>query len=294
MATTTASKSGLRAAAEAKRTKAAQRTELPPKKAAEAPVAPVEETKPKRVRKAPAKASEAPETTPAKAPARKAPAKAAAEAPKPAKAEEAPKDKGARYAGELTALGWKPEVTRKDGLVELTATRGAEALFLSWFNEAHISGGSTYTYSDRTIKVRNPAEAMRVAARQPEAAKEAQAKVASNRQFVKRATGPSVRNVPFDVEAATDEEVAAAINGRSVSWHNQYRVESETATVGSLIKVDRHKGGHRIVSFVDPQFGFRAFKLENLENVGRKVNIERIKQEILASLMRDSEKRGRK
>lgn len=298
MATTTANKSGLRAAAEAKRTKAAQRTELPPKRGTKAAEAPVEETKPaKRTRKAvtpPPSLTEVARKTPKAKAAELALAEAAKLVPvKPAKEEAAKADKGTRYAGELGALGWKSEVSHKDGLVELTATRGAEALFLSWFNEAHISGGSTYTYADRTVKVRNPAEAVRLASRQPEEAKATQAKVSTNKQFVKRATGPTVRSVPFDVETATEEEIVAAIGARSVSWHNQYRVESETATVGTLIRVDRHRGGHRIVSFVDPQFGFRAFKLENLENVGRKVNLERIKQEILASLTR-GEKSGRK
>lgn len=270
MATKTASKAGLRAAATAKRTKAAQRTPLPPKDKGDLELAreAVEERKAAKAAKAPAK-----------------PAKAVAEAPQ---------DKGARYAGELAALGWKPDVKRLDGLVELTATRGAEALFLSWANNAHISGQSTYTYADRTVKVRNPAEAMRIASKSPDQAKSDQARVVSNRAFVKRATGPSVRHVPFDVETVTDAELMEAIRGHQITWHNQYRVESETSIVGNLIRVDRHRGGHRIVSFVDPQEGHRAFKLANLEHVGRKVNLERIKQEILASLSQTSKGSKRK
>ena len=266
--TATASKAGLRATATAKRTKAAQRTPLPAKNHAEniklAREA-VEETKPaKKAAKVPAKA-------------------------------EAPQDKAARYAGELAALGWKPEVTRTDGKAELVATRGGtEALYLSWFNAAHISGESTYTYADRTTKVRNPAEAMRVAARQPEEAKASQARVAANRSFVKRATGPSVRHIPFDVEEVSNEDLIEAIRGHQISWHNPWRVESETATVGNMVRVDRHAKGHRIVSFVDPEFGYRAFRLDQLENVGRRVNIERIKQEILASLTRAEKSSGRK
>lgn len=281
--TATASKAGLRATATAKRTKAAQRTPLPAKNHAEnvrlAREA-VEESKPAKAKPGkPGPKPVPPITKPAKA------------APK----EEAPQDKAARYAGELSALGWKPEVTRTDGKAELVATRGGtEALYLSWFNGAHISGESTYTYADRTTKVRNPAEAMRVAARQPEEAKASQARVAANRSFVKRATGPSVRHVPFDVTEATDQEVMDAIRGHRITWHNQYRVESETAIVGNIIRVDRHRGGHRIVSFVDPETGYRAFKLENLENVGARVNLERIKQEILASLTREAKRQERK
>lgn len=263
--TATASKTGLRAKAEATRTKAAQRTPLPGKNHAE------------NVRLAREAVAES---------------KPAKKTPKTVPAPEATPDKGQRYAGELSALGWKSDVVRKDGMVELTATRGVEALYLSWFNEAHISGGSTYTFADRTVKVRNPAEALRLASRTADEAKSTQAKVSDNQQFKKMATGPNVRHIPFDVMAATEAEIVAALEGHQVTWHNVYRVESNTAIVGNApwIRVSRHAKGHRIVSFVDPENGFRAFRLEHLENVGRKVNIERIKQEILNSLSRPERK----
>lgn len=280
--TTTASKSGLRAKATATRTKAAQRTPLPSKDHAEnvrlAKEAVAEAKRPKAARKTDELAA-------------KRSAKAAA-----AKVEEAPSGKAERYAGELAALGWKPTITRTDGMHELVATRGAEALYLAWLNQAHVSGTSTYTISDRTVKVRNPAEAMRIGAQKPEQAKAAQERVSANKMFRRRATGPSVRNVPFDPETATDAEIIAALEAHQITWHNQYRVESESATVGTAkgIHVSRHARGHRIVSFIDPESGFRAFRLDMLENVGRKVNLERIRQEILNSLTKDAKARERK
>lgn len=277
--TTTANKGGLRAAATAKREKAAQRTPLPAK------VSPPE-TREDRIRAAQAKKLE-------KRLAEDAAAKAPAKAPKAVKVE-AINDKGARYAGELEKLGWKPEVVRKDGLVELTATRGAEALYLSWFNEAHISGGSSYTYADHTVKVRNPAEAMRIASRTPDESKAVQVKVTNNKaRYGKRSDGPSVRSVPFDVADVSAEDLIEAIRHHRITWHNQHRVESETAIVGDRVWVDRHAKGHRIVSFCDPEAGYRAFQLDNLENVGRKVNVDRIKQDIIASLSNDSKKSKR-
>lgn len=231
--TTTANKAGLRAAATARTAKAAQRTPLPPK---------------------PGKVSDAKATIAA------------------AKAETPPDDKAQRYVPQFKERGWSVEVTRSGARQELVAIRGDETIFLSWMGQAHISGESTYTYADRTVKVRNPAEALRMADRPPAEAKESQAKVASNRSFVKRATGPSVGKLPFDPETVSDEDLAAALAGRSVQWHNRYRVESETATVGRIqrITVKRHDLGHRIVSFIDPHFGFRAFRLDNLERVGGK------------------------
>jgi hypothetical protein len=199
-----------------------------------------------------------------------------------------PTGKAAKYAALLNQAGWEASVVGSNGMMELTATRGIEAIFLSWFNEAHISGGSTYTYADRTIKVRNPAEAMRLAARTFVEASEAQLKVSSNKMFRRRETGPQRRSVPFDPATATDMEIINALEARVVTWHNQYRVDSETAKVGNAraIRIDNHTDGHRIVSFVDPESGFRAFRLDMLENVGRRINLERIRQEILSSLTR--------
>jgi hypothetical protein len=201
-------------------------------------------------------------------------------------------DKAAHYAEELTKLGWVSGVTRLDGLCELVATRGNEALYLAWLKEAHVSGTSTHTIADRTVKVRNPAEAMRVAGQTPDEAMAKQAKVSGNTQFRKRPTGPTVRRVPFDLATATDTEIINAIEGHQISWHNPYRVDSEKATVGRArsIRIDDHRAGHRIVSFVDPEFGFRAFRLDLLENVGRKVDLDRIRQQILASLSQGKSK----
>lgn len=292
MATKTASKSGLRAVAETKRTKAAQRTPLPGKDhkenvalAREA----VAEAKPAKGTKAhqDAQIAEGME--------RKR-ARRAAEDAKPAKASkaeaEAKPTKASIYAKAFTELGWKSEIAQTDGLVELVATRGNETLYLAWMRESHVSGTSTYTISDRTVKVRNPAEAMRVAAQNPQQAKASQERVTANKQFRRRATGPTIRTIPFDIETATEEEIAAALTGHQITWHNIYRVESETATVGNAIaiKVSRHARGHRIVSFIDPETGFRAFRLEHLENVGRKVNLERIRQEILHSLTKNAKR----
>jgi hypothetical protein len=324
MPTTTASKSGLRAKATATRTKAAQNTPLPAKDHAEN-VALAREAVAERVptaretfteraaKRVPQSASKA------QAAARAAQAKAAlgtisakpgtpehqeaqiaagmdrkrarraSEDAKPPVPVAAPDDKAAGYVPRFAALGWETTVVRTGGLQELTATRGIEAIFLSWNATAHISGGSTYTYGDRTVKVRNPAEALRMAARLPDDASASQAKVSGNKMFRRRPTGPKVGRIPFNPETATRDEIAAALESHRISWHNQYRVESETAIVGRAdkIQISSGEGPERIVSFVDPESGFRAFRLGNLETVGRKVDLEKIRQDILKSLTRE-------
>lgn len=267
--TTTANKAGLRAAATKRTAKAAQRTPLPPKgKAANVALAAeavAERKVAKAVKAAPAAAS------------------------KPTKED----GKAAHYEAVMQGLGWKTTLTKIDGLHSLLSVRGNEALFLEWLNEAHVGPTSTYTVADHTVKIRNASEMVRIAGVPAAQAKARHEHVAANKAFVKRPTGPTIRSIPFDVESATEEEIAAALSGHQVQWHNQYRVQSETAIVGRDVHVSRHARGHRIVSFVDPETGYRAFKLENLENVGRKVDLNRIKQEILASLMREAKRAER-
>jgi len=204
--------------------------------------------------------------------------------------------KATRYAGEFSGLGWSPEISQTDALVELVAKRGTEALYLAWLNEAHVSGTSTYTISDRTVKVRNPAEAMRIAALKPEEAQAKQAKVGPVARFRKaKVTGPTIRNIPFNIDTATDEEIISALESRRISWHNSYRMDSETATIGRArrIEITRHPDGHRIVSFVDPESGFRAFRLDALENVGRKADLLKIQQGIISSLSQKDKSKGK-
>lgn len=379
MATTTANKGGLRATATAKRTKAAQRTALPPlwgdpiEPAHEEPQESVAEATPVPAQRAPRKPvakdpadngghllasgdglstrtprtrktgtvlaegrrakAEAVPVTRAEArsdlqasrkaeasstqdvPAQRKPAKGtpehqeaqiaagmerkrtrrATEDAKPAKAAPAKPTKASAYAEQFSRLGWAPEVTQTDALVELIAKRGSEAIYLAWMREAHVSGTSTYTIADRTVKVRNPAEAMRIAWLKPEEAQAKQAKVSSNSGFRKRAAGPTIRSIPFDHETATDAEIIAAIEGRRITWANSYAPTSETATVGNArcVTIQVHPGGHQIVSFVDPENGYRAFRLDRLENVGRKVDLVKIKQQIIASLSQKDKSKGK-
>lgn len=247
--TTTASKSALRAKATAKRTKAAQRTPLPPKSKSDLELVreAVEENK------------------------------RAKSKPKPLKAE--------FYAEEFRRVGWKPEIDVNGDLQQLTLRRGNETLYLEWRGNAHVSNTSTYTNGDHTIKIRNYSEAMRFAVRPPDEAKAKTASVANNK-YRRKSKGPKrdPKGIPFDPETASDEEVLAALQGRNVTWHNRYRADSESGTIGSTIHVSRHARGHRIVSFVDPQYGYRAFRLDQLESVGGQVNIEQIKRRTQAQI----------
>lgn len=280
MPTATVNKAGLRAAATTKRTRAAQRTPLPPKGHA-ANVALAQEAVAERVPvKRAARAAKA-------APVKAAPPPAPAVKAKPTKA-----TKASIYATELTQLGWTPVVTQTDGLTELIATRGTEAIYLAWMQEALVGGVSTYTMGDHTIKVRNAAEAMRIAAVKPDEAAAKHSSLPGTRPFAERQASPAARHIPFDPETASDAQVVDALEARAISWHNSYGGRVETATVGNAkqISVVRHPEGHRIVSFVDPQNGYRAFRLDRLVNVGRRVDLVKIKQAIIASL---SQKAGK-
>lgn len=174
--------------------------------------------------------------------------------------------------------GWDVKPQRFDGdVVELLMTRGEEALWVSWTSGVLTTDPMpSYTIADRTIKLRNASAVKQYAERAPETGAAELVKVASNRFFRKRATEPKRSRLPFDTDLATDEEVLAALIGKSVAWHNQYRETEEVAIVGvrhgkQPVQLRARENGERVVWFCCPQTGFRAFSLSQLTKVGKPV-----------------------
>lgn len=254
--TTTAPKGALRAAATARRTKHAQRTALPPKAGSPGAEAIAEAA-----------------TVVPKPRARKAQTVAPASAPDTGDSKSM--QKAAVIRAEVEAHGWSVTLDALDGdVVELTAKRGAEVLWISWTGgKMTLDPMPTYTVEDRTIKLKNASAVKQYAARPAEAGSKELEKVRSNRFFRKRPTKPRRSRLPFDPKLATDEEVIAALQGQVVSWHNDRTQGTEVAFVGVRGKAPRwirleERNGDRIFSFVCPQTGFRAFYLTRLIRVG--------------------------
>ena len=248
----------------------AQRTPLPPKGTEiEDARAVIAETTPprKRTGKVASVASPAPD--------------ARREADLKAMGEKAPQTKSwgkaIAFRDAVAALGWSASVGNpQDGaeidLVEVTAQRGEEYLYISWVAGA-LQHPVTYTINDRTIKMRNASQAKQYAARSAEEATKEFSKAVSNRAFRRKEPSekPGVRALPFDPGLATDEEVVTALLGKTVAWVNRISNGVEHATLGRDVKrvrVTVGEDGERQVLFCCPSTGFRAFRISQLVRVG--------------------------
>lgn len=185
-------------------------------------------------------------------------------------------DKACAFRDAVSALGWSTSLGHpQDGaeidLVECTAQRGDEYLYISWKAGA-LQHPVTYTIDTRTVKMRNASQAKQYAARSPEEASKELGKVTSNRAFRKKepSVKPNVRALPFDPGLATNEEVVTALLGKSVAWINRISNGVEFATLGRDVKRVRieEKDDGRQVLFCCPSSGFRAFRLADLVKVG--------------------------
>jgi len=188
--------------------------------------------------------------------------------------------KAAPVCEAMTQHGWSTLLILAEGtestedVWELTGKRGDEVLWISWTKGVlTIEPMPSYTIADRTIKLRNASAVKQYAARKPEEGIRELDKVSNNRYFRKRATEPKRSRLPFDVNLATDEEVLAALVGKAVAWHNQYRETEESAIVGvpggrQPVELRESQSGERVLWFCCPQTGFRAFRLSALTKVG--------------------------
>lgn len=266
--TVTAPKGPRRAAHAAKTSRHAQRTPLPPKPGQ------VEE-----VREIIAEAA----TLAPKPRTRKTQSKVPASAPVSATATLGASKSAAKADAVREALephGWSVSIAPAPGheasedVIELTARRGTEVLWISWTaGKMTLEPMPTYTIEDRTIKLKNASAVKIYGARPAEVGAKELDKVRTNRAFVKRPTQPRKARLPFDPALATDEEVIAALSGTVVSWQNRRTQGTEVAYVNDRAKSARfisltEKGGDRLFSFVCPQTGFRAFYLTALVRVG--------------------------
>jgi len=237
MGTTTASKYGLRAAATEKRNKHAQRTPLPPRSG--------------EIEGAREALRVAQEIT----------------------GEPRSAGKAAAFVAYVEGHGW--EATAKPfegGVVEVTAKRGNETIWISWTNGAMtVNPMPTYGVDEWTIKLRNASAARQQAALPPEEGAKRKEKVATNKAFKPRALKPKTVKLPFDIVEATDAEIADALAGTTVEWDNRLSERSETAYLPEdprrIEIVFTDDPAARLVKVCCRQNGYRAFRLSNLTSV---------------------------
>ena len=230
MATTNASKFGLRKAAEERRNRHAQRTPLPPKPGViEAARMAVETSDAKSLGKA--------QTFTEKAVA-------------------------AGWKAETTVRGEAVEVTATRGpetIVE--AWRNGV-----WQYDASVYAFADRTTKPRNAS----GAAKLLERAEGDAAAEATKVAANNSFRRKTPTDLAPIVLPLDPELLTDEEAAKFFRGQTVRWFNRLSRSTETAMVSrqSTVRVTRWEG-ETTVSFCCPVTGFRAFHLSAVLAVGR-------------------------
>lgn len=142
---------------------------------------------------------------------------------------------------QLEAVGWAVKGKGRDLWAEITASRGAETLIISW-SKGQVENQN---YSMEYLKP-------------------------SNNRYPESSLG-------FDPNEMTDRELVQRISGMKVTWWNTLASATESAVVpGERVKVEHIFVGNgdednskRIVTFVDRNAGgFRSFHVGALLKVG--------------------------
>jgi hypothetical protein len=242
--TTKANKHGLRAAAQERTNRHAQRTPLPPKAgAAEAAREAIAET-----------------------------ASSNGDGP-----DARSLGKAQSFLAKAAELGWTGDAEERDTAVEVTVTRGAETVVQAWDGGVWAYDASVYAYGDRNTKPRNASGALKLLARSEADAKAEASKVQSNRHFRKSEPKDIVetlekaqKSLPFDPMLATDEEICAALAGQAVVWYNRIGRSNESAIVSrSGVRITYLDGGERVANICCPVTGYRSFLVTAILKVGR-------------------------
>lgn len=218
-------------------------------------------------------------------------AKAAQRTPLPAKAPKAGDDptalsmpmveavggaKALELAETARSLGWEPEVTGLDAnTVQFRATRGIEAVEVRWLN-GRCMVGSTYQCGSRTVKIKNASAAKtQMSVPEDEAVKHSNAVVTRSAIRSRHSDDddgtPKRIPLPFNAETSTDEEVIAAVIGKTITWRNNVTKELDSAQVMDRVpqkqlRIDI-KHNRRILTFCAERGPFRSVYLDKILSV---------------------------
>lgn len=188
--------------------------------------------------------------------------------------------KAALFAADATAAGWVAGITQKDDITEVVAVRetgaGEEMLYCSWQKSRAVEQPLHKIAGFPQARPRN-VSAARVLLLVPAAdvhavaGRKALTEAASMEKKVANgnADAPGVRNVPWDSES-TDFEILSLCAGRKIVWLNSISQKYENAfypTDGATAKIVRGSDGRARLSFAAVGTGFRAVHLDSIFQV---------------------------
>ena len=199
--------------------------------------------------------------------------------------------KAAQFAEAAEAAGWEVDKRRwrhpETGHVirQVTATRGDESFQFEWERnpetDRDVFVAGAHQMLDFIEEWRNVKRAVEIVEAPP-----IHFRTTEVRDPETGETETIIVRLPFDIEAAEDESIKAALACKKVTWRNGVSGARESAWVGDndflVIKPDPHvdNEGERIVEFTDVHphprtiaerygtTGFRAFHLSQLVRVG--------------------------
>ena len=167
------------------------------------------------------------------------------------------------FIAAATESGWTAVLSTPSPLVvHVKATRGPETITIGWLSGVFIDNAE-HTCEGHTVKMRNAMAAKRQMTVPAQEAIAAASKVSSKPKRKIRLddeddTEPheaARKHVPFDAESTSDEEVFAAVVGRTLIWKNRTTGLEEQATVLNVAPENqRHleiviKHNRRILNF---------------------------------------------
>lgn len=175
--------------------------------------------------------------------------------------------------------GWQVDLQPKDDeVVEVIAKRDTEAITIRWRNGVFIDD-AIYSCGSYQRKVRNASAGKQFMARK------AQDAIAESMKA--RANTPRKRSVaddeaemdertrksllPFDVETSTDEEVIAALIGKTIVWRNRTTGQNEQAALMDKFP-QQHltivwKHNRRVLNFLEDHGMFRSVYVDAIRRV---------------------------
>lgn len=182
--------------------------------------------------------------------------------------------------------GWKADIKTKGELSTVTATREEDGavLSISWKGEACLNE-CTLTVDGHTRKLRNAAACRR------ELSGDSSTPVAKTSNSTPKAPKPVRRMAVADAEEDDEQprvpqpvwgrlhaeapatDIFKAVRGRTITWLNALKGETESATV--LPKADQRqlriekspRNGKRLLTFAAAEEGFRSVYIERIVNV---------------------------
>lgn len=187
-------------------------------------------------------------------------------------------EKAAEFVDDCEQAGWDCDWEEIEDDIEqcvitsVQAQRGDEEVNLRWHGKRYDSG--EYSHDGNTYRpVHNVGAARKLL--------EAEGPVAPKRRG--RPPKPTVeedgydasirilpRKLPFDIEAALDEEIIGAVRGKTLIWWNTQTLDYDRAQVLPArqrnIYMEESSKGRVILTFVSPE-GFRSVALDTLVQV---------------------------